>query len=223
MNGQQVMNNSISNISISKAALTVGIAFVTSVVLVTIVDDLLLANFVVPGDAKQLALDISANAKLFDLAVVGYLLVLALDTIIGLALYIVLKPADEIRALLAATLRIVYATLLVADVLALKLQWIDVDGYAQVKLAGYVFFALHLFALGYAVLKSGYIPKTLGTFLIVASFTYLIFFVDIRLPEVLTVSVMFIMALAEIALSVWLIVKRSSLPENSAQITFENS
>jgi len=83
------MKKFITNLTPSKAAMVVGIAFIISVFIVTLVDDFLLANFVVPGDTEALASDIEANRRLFGLAVVGYLLVLVLDSIIGLALYVV--------------------------------------------------------------------------------------------------------------------------------------
>ena len=74
-------------------------------------------------------------------------------------------------------------------------------------------FALHIFVLGYAVFRSGYIPKIIGILLVVASFTYVVFFVDLHLPETLLVVTMLIMAVAELSLSVWLIVKRDQLPQ----------
>ena len=76
------MKKFIPDLSTSKAAMVVGIAFITSVIIVTLVDDFLLANFVVPGDTAALARDIEANGRLLGFAVVGYLLVLALDSII---------------------------------------------------------------------------------------------------------------------------------------------
>jgi hypothetical protein len=208
------MKNFIADLSPSKAAMVVGIAFITSVVIVTLVDDILLANFVVPGDTATLASDIEANGRLFGIAVVGYLLVLALDSIIGLALYVVLKPANKNLALLTAVLRLLYACTLVIGLFALVFQIIDVYGYASIKLFGYIFFALHIFVLGYSVFKSGYIPKSLGILLVVASFTYIVFFVDLNLAETLQVIIMLTMLVAELALSIWLIVKRNSLPEN---------
>ena len=45
------MKNLIADLSTSKAAMVAGIAFITSVIIVTLVYDFLLANFVVPGDA----------------------------------------------------------------------------------------------------------------------------------------------------------------------------
>ena len=190
----------------------VGIAFITSIFIVTMVDDFLLANFVVPGDTEALARDIESSGKLFGFAVAGYLLVLALDSIIGFALYVVLKPYKKILALLTATLRLLYAGILVIGLLALVFQIIDVYGYALIKLIGYIFFAFHIFVLGYSSFMSGYIPKCLGILLVVASFTYIVFFIDFHLPEALQVIIMLTMLVAELSLSLWLMVRRNRLP-----------
>ena len=208
------MKNFITNLSTKKAAMVVGIAFITSIFIVTIVDDFLLANFVVPGDTEALASDIEANGRRFGIAVVGYLLVLVLDAIIGLALYVVLKPANKNLASLTAVLRLLYAFTLIIALLALAFQIIDVYNYASIKLLGYIFFAMHILVLGYAVFKSAYIPKSLGILLVLASFTYIVFFVDFDLPETLGVIIMSTMAVAELSLSIWLMVNRNRLPEN---------
>ncbi len=209
------MKKPIPGLSTNNAALAVGVAFIASVVIVTVVDDLLLANFVVPGDTEALARDIEANGKLFGFAVVGYLLVLMLDSVIGLALFVVLKPANKHLALATALLRLLYAFLLMIGLLVLASKMIDVYDYASIKLVGYLFFAMHIFILGYSVFRSGYIPKSLGLLLMLASFTYAIFFVDFDLPNVWMVVIMLIMAIAELALSLWLIIKRNTLPENN--------
>lgn len=209
------MKKTILSVSTSKAALAVGIAFITSVVFVTIVDDFLLANFVVPGDTKQLASDIAANSQHFGFAVVGYLLVLVLDAIIGLALYVILKPANKNRALLTSVFRLLYTFILMVAVFALAFQIIDAFGYASIKLVGYILFAIHIFILGYAVLRSAYIPKSLGVVLMLASVTYITFFVDLELPEALLTVIMLTMAIAELALSIWLLIKRNKLPLNN--------
>ena len=209
------MKNSIANLSTSKAAMAVGIAFISSIIILTIVDDFLLANFVVPGDTATLARDIESNSKILGFAVFGYLLVLALDSIIGLALYVVLKPSNNKLALLTATLRLLYVGILVSGLFALVIHVVDVYGFATIKLFGYIFFSLHIFVLGYSVFKSGYIPKVLGVLLIIASFTYIVFFVDIQLPEILEVIIMLTMAISELILYVWLMVKRNRLPQNS--------
>ncbi|MFD2561558.1 DUF4386 domain-containing protein [Aquimarina rubra] len=208
------MKNFITNLSISKAAMVVGIAFITSVFIVTLVDDFILANFVVPGDTEALASDIESNKRRFEFAVVGYLLVLVLDAIIGLALYVILKPANKNLASLTAVLRLLYAFTLIIGLFALAFQIIDVYDYASIKLLGYVFFALHIFILGYSIFRSEYIPKSLGILLLVASFTYIVFFIDFHLPETLQVIIMSTMAIAELLLSIWLIAKRNKLPKD---------
>ena len=202
----------LTNISSRKAAMVVGVAFITSVFIVTLVDDFLLANFVVPGDTAALARDIEANKRLFGFAVIGYLLVLVLDSIIGLALYVVLKPANKKLAWVTGALRLLYACSLIIGLFALVFQVIDVYGYESIKLFGYIFFALHILVLGYSVFKSGYIPKSLGILLMFASFTYVVFFVDINLPKTIKASIMAIMALSELVLSIWLVAKRKKLP-----------
>jgi hypothetical protein len=209
------MKNFIANLSTSKAAMVVGIAFITSIIIVTIVDDFLLANFVVPGDTAALARDIESNGTLFGFAVAGYLVVLALDSIIGLALYVVLKPFNKNLALLTAALRLIYAVILVSGLFALVIHIVDVFDYATIKLLGYIFFSLHIFFLGYSVFKSGYIPKFLGVLLIIASFTYIVFFIDLHLSQIVGVIIMLTMAIAEFSLSIWLMMKRSRLPTNS--------
>ena len=193
--------------------MVVGIAFITSIFIVTIVDDFLLANFVVPGDTEALVRDIEAIGRRFGFAVVGYLLVLVLDAIIGLALYVVLKPANKFLAALTAVLRLLYAFTLIIALLALWFQIIDVYNYASIKLLGYLFFALHIFVLGYSVFKSAYIPKSLGILLVMASLTYIVFFIEFNLPEILGVIIMLTMAIAELTLSIWLMLKRNRLPE----------
>lgn len=214
-----IMKSFIADSSPRKAALVVGIAFITSLLLVTLVDDLLLANFVIPGDTAALARDIEADRRLFGFAVVGYLIVLALDSTIGLALYAVLRPASEDLALATSALRLLYAFTLIIGLFALSLQIIDAYGYASLKLVGYVFFAFHILVLGCAVLKSDYMPNSLGALLVLASFTYIVFFVDVQLPESLAIITMLIMASAELLLSIWLIVRRNTLPERPTGAT----
>lgn len=208
------MKNFITNLPITKAAMTVGVAFIISVLFVTLVDDFILANFVVPGDTATLARDIEANGMSLGFAIVGYLIVLVLDSIIGLALFVVLKPSNKNLALLTSALRLLYAFTLIIGLFVLALQIIDVYGYAYLKLIGYVFFALHILILGYSVFKSVYMPKVLGILLMFASLTYIVFFIDFNFPEAILTITMLTMAIAELSLSIWLIAKRNRLPEN---------
>ena len=207
------MAGCITEFPVKKAALVAGVAFIVSVLIVTLIDDFLLTNFVIPGDTAALANDIKANPQAFRFAFIGYILVLLLDTIIGLALYVVLAPANEKLALVSGALRVIYAAIVAAGLIGLVFEVIDVYGYASLKLIGYLFFAGHLMALGFSVLKSGYIPKALGIFLVIASLTYAVFFFELLFTTAVTVLIMLIMAGAELAFSLWLIFQRKNLPE----------
>jgi len=142
-----------------------------------------------------------------------YLIILALDVTIALALYIVLKPANKILASLSGIFRLLYATIAVISVLAIAFQFIDVYSYEIMKLwLGYLFFTCHLFVTGYAVFKSGYIPRVLGILLIIDSFCYIIaFYVSFLVPEALLMILMVIMIIGELSLSLWLLLKGNKI------------
>lgn len=205
------LRNPESETSLRHAALVVGIAFIISAVLVTVVDDLLLANFVIPGDAAVLANDIAASRERFIVAALVYLSVLLLDSIIGIALLILIRPAGRYMALAVGSLRIAYAITLAIAVTGLMFQLVDAQLFSAIKLIGYLFFAAHIFVLGAAIVKASYLPNFVGVFLLVASVAYGVFFFDIALPEALSLSAMLIIALAELSLSIWLIAARNRL------------
>jgi hypothetical protein len=187
-------------------------------ILAIVVDNFILSNFIGPGDVASLASDIEANGMRFSFAVAGYLLILMLDVAIALALYVVLKPASKKLAALTSILRLLYAAILVIAVLALVFLFIDVYSYVTVKLIGYIFFTGHIFFLGYAVLKSGYIPKGFGILLLIAFLCYIVLlYGKSYVPEALLPIFVVPAAIAELALGIWLLVKRATMPELRAQ------
>ena len=143
-----------------------------------------------------------------------YLIILALDAVIALALYIVLKPANKILASLSGIFRLLYAVIAVISVLALVFQFIDVYSYEIMKLwIGYLFFTCHLFVTGYSVFKSGYIPRGLGILLIIDSFCYIMaFYLSFLVPEALLPIFMMFMIIGELSLSLWFLLKNSKIP-----------
>ena len=78
-----------------------------------------------------------------------------------------------------------------------------------------MFFALRILVLGYAILGANYIPNYLGFMLIIASFSYVFFYIDLQLPDAVLILIMLTMAIAELALSIWLIFWGKSLPSGS--------
>ena len=212
------MKNPFFRIPIRQAALGAGLAFIISVVIAVIVYDILLANFVPPGDAAVLDSDINTNPSRLGLAAAGYLFVLFLDCIIAFGLFVVIRPAAARLAAATFYLRILYAVLVGAGVVALTFQLIDAYSYTAIKKFGYVFFVLHLLVLGFAILKTSYLPNLVGIGLLLAASTYSVFFVDIQMPEMLNVVTMLVMAFAELSLFIWLIIYRNRIPAKKTEI-----
>ena len=208
------MTNRIANISQRKAAIVVGTAFIISLFLAIFVGNFILPNFINPGDTAALANDIKANERLFTIAVIVYLIILALDATIALALYIVLIPANRILASLSGNLRLLYVIIMVISVLALAFQFIDVSSYGTWKLIGYLFFTCHILVTGFTVFMSGYIPRIFGVLLIIAFFSYVLaFYVSFLVPEALLLIFMLFMIIGELSLSLWLLLKGAKLPD----------
>ena len=182
---------------------------IISAILAFIVDDFILPNFIRPGDTAALAKDIKANEILFSTAAVVYLIILFCDVSIALGLYVIFTPVNKNLAMFIAVLRLLYVIFAVIGILALILQFIDVYSYETIKLIGYIFFACHLFVTGYSVFKSSYIPRIFGIFLIIASFCYITFYVNF--PGRLLLIIMLCMALGEMSLDIWLLLKSAKI------------
>lgn len=146
------------------------------------------------------------------------------------ALYVLLKPVDKNLALLFVLLNMVgvavesvcvlihYAALLTIrggeylkpltqeQLQALSMFILHINGNIVLVL----FYGLWLFPLGYLVFKSGFLPKILGILLIADGVSLLICFVQLWFfpgYERMTYPLYPVMLVAELGLSLWLIVK----------------
>jgi len=210
------MINRITDMSPLKAARVTGFAFIIMFALALFADGFVLQRLVVPENAATTANNIKANELLFGLGIASYLIILALDAVIALALYVILKPVNKSLSSLAAVLRLLYTAIMGISLFALVLLFSNEYSYG--KLIAYIFFISHIFVLGYLVFKSGYIPRSLGVLLIIASFCYLILlYGDFILPknwyEALSLIAMLPATFAEISLGIWLLFKRAKIPE----------
>jgi hypothetical protein len=99
------------DISRRQAALLAGIALLLMAVLAPIANFGVLSKLIVPGDANTTAQNIAAALGLFRLAIGSLFAVVILDVVVAWALYIFFQPVNRVLSLLAAILRIVYATM----------------------------------------------------------------------------------------------------------------
>ncbi len=219
----------IADISLRQAAIVAGVGLLIMAILAPFAEFFVRQSLIVPGDATKTANNIMADELLFRIAICSYIIVAILDVVVAWALYVFLKPVNKSLSLLAAWFRVVYAAIfaiiLLNFVIALQLlsgaDYLTVfetdQLHAQMMLflnafsygwdIGLVIFGLHLFVLGYLVLKSGYIPKILGILLVIASFGYLIDSFGKLLSPNYNATIAMFTFIGEVLLILWLFFK----------------
>jgi hypothetical protein len=189
------------------------------------------STLIAPGDAAATAANIMAAEGLFRLGIASLAVVFLLEIAIVALLYVLLRPVNKTLSLIAAFFRLAmtviqginlwnhftallllsgadYLTAFAPDQLhALALLFLSAQELVT-HIWG-LFFALHLLFLGLLVYKSGYIPRLLGVFLVIASFCYLIqSFGNFLAPEFEELfAVIGLISIIEVSLPLWLVIK----------------
>jgi len=186
------------------AAKIAGVSGLLAVVIVVFGNYALLGPLVVPGNAAETARNIVAHQTQLRVALICFLTYGVSVVVLLSALYVILRPVDRLLALIGALFRLVFALLWLLSTLNLlgALRLLGNTGYLQVLGAeqlqalarvtlaanfddyyvGLPFFGLAATVCAYLWLRSGYIPKTLAAFGLIASawcvfcaFVFLIF------------------------------------------------
>jgi len=237
------MTNRMADISLRQAARIAGFSYLIFIfILGGLANFVARQNLIVPGDAATTASNIMASESLFRMGIAGTVINLVADAVIAWALYVFLKPVNRSLSLLAGWFRLLFVAFAGIALLALLFVLLLISGadyltvfetgqlQAQVMLLvgahdfafniSYVFFGIHIFLLGYLILKSDYVPRILGVLLIVASLGYQIdsfasflssdyadnealFFVFVAAPAIV----------AELSLTLWLLIKGVKVQE----------
>ena len=230
--------NTIEN-SQRTAAKIAGASGLLAVVIVVFGNYALLGPLVVPGDAVNTARNIVAHQTQVRLALTCFLVYGATVVVLLSALYVVLKPVNSLLAILAALFRFVFALLWLLTTLnllsalrllgsATYLQAFEPDRLqvlARLNIGasfddyyvGLPFFALAATVCSYLWFKSRYIPRALATFGVIASaWCVICAFVFLIFPGFdKTVNAYWFdspMAIFELIVSVWLLVKGIRTP-----------
>jgi len=219
-----------------KTARVAGVLYLIIIIAGIFAEFFVRQSLIVPGDATATASNIMASEGLFRVGIAGDLIMIMCDVALAVIFYVLLRPVSNSLALLAAFFRLAQATILGINLLNLffVLQLLSGAGYLTVFGAdqlpalillflnahsigysiGLVFFGLSLFVLGYLVFKSGYFPRILGVFLLVAASGYLIdSFASFLLPtyeayEATFALVVFLPAfIGELSMCLWLLLK----------------
>lgn len=214
-------------------ARSAGVMYLTVIVAGIFAELFVRGRLIVGGDAAETAANIIGAESLFRLGFAADLVsVVAYVGVTG-SLYVLLRPAGRLLALLGACFGLAGSAIMALNLLnhfaplfylgeAPYLSAFDtkqVQALARVALrlhgVGYnisiVFFALHLLFLGWLILKSSFLPRILGLLLVIASVAYLInSFTTFLAPALAAQLPSFIMLpglIGEGGLSLWLIVK----------------
>lgn len=224
-----------SKISLSSAALIAGIGLLVMAIAAPFAELYVLPKLIVPYMTQQTADNIQAHETLFTAAIYAYFITFICDLIVAWALYILLKPVNEHLSLLTALFRWVYTLIAIMALMNLitALQLIttpkyltifDKDQlYAQAMISirafknhwyfGISLFAIHLFLLGYMVIKSTYIPKIQGVLLIITGTGYLLNSIKPYFFPSISVDFALYTFFGELIFMLWLLIKGPRLKE----------
>ena len=230
------MAHRIADISLRQAALVAGVGYLLVFILGFFANDFAISNILMEGDATTAANNIQASESLFRRITGIWLFLMTVDAVIAWALYIFFKPVSKNLSLLTAWFRLVFVAIFAVrfenlisitqlyngtnymsafDPSQLQAQAIlYLNAYNFGMHVSFIFFGLHIFGLGYLILKSNFMPSFLGIVLIIASIGYqinsfgnilsssyanneVLFFVFVAIPAVI----------AEFSLTLWLLIK----------------
>jgi len=232
--------------SMRNAAIIAGIGYLLVFIISILGNVFALDKIIVTGEAVKTVNNIIANKSLFRFGTTCWLVVVVLDVIVAWALYMLFKPVNSNLSLLAAWLRLIFAAIFaysfvdyfkilelfsgsdylsVFDLGQLQAQSILLlKGHDFAMHLSFLFFGLHIFFIGYLILKSEYVPRWLGFLLMAASCGYMIDsfgnFLSVDYQNNHVAFLVFVAGpafISEFSLTIWLLIKGRKLPHLLAQ------
>ena len=175
----------LTGISLRTAALIAGVGLLLMAILSPIAYLNTFQSLVKFDDAALTAQNISNSMGAFRTSILLLFIVAILDIVVAWGLYIALVPANKNLSALAAWLRVIYGVIFAFAIskLYVALQVLTADGtqamsflkaFQSIWDMALILFGFHLLVLGYLAFNSGYIPKWLGVFLVLAAVGYIV-------------------------------------------------
>jgi len=198
------------------ASLTAGVALLVMTLLAVFANFVVLEGLVTPGDAEQTARDIDGSAGLFRWGIAAFIVVVALDVVVAVALFAVFAPVNRSVSRLAAAFRIGYAVVFAVAISRLvgvlgvsgdaDSTLAGTDAFSTIWQAGLVLFGIHLLLIGYLVLRSGFVSKIIGIAVTIAGFGYLADAAGTLLIPGYSISIAAVAGMGEVVLMIWLLI-----------------
>jgi hypothetical protein len=196
------------------------------------------STLIISGDVAKTASNIMANEQLYRIGIANNLITFAIDVVLIWTLYVLLKPVNRNLALLAVFFRLVETTIacvaIIISYVAMQfvsdadhskafdtnqIQALSIlhDTYALSFVVVAIFLGSGSTIFNYLLFKSRYIPKALAAWGIFASLLLLMSqFAIIIFPAVEKIIIPACygpIAIDEIALGFWLLIKGANIPE----------
>lgn len=231
------MKTKVNELSLNVYARIAGVLYLIITVAAIFAHFVIPEQFIVPGDAAATAANITAAESLFRVGMIGSeLVVLLSEVVLSVVLYYLFKPVNQTLSLLAAVSRLAMTVIHGLNLLnyAFVLQLLTggeylavfspeqvnalvtlfLDAHSVGFTIGIAFLVPHVLILGYLIFKSGYFPKVLGILFIAAGVGYLFDTIGLLLIPSYTTTpglIAMVIAIAEIAFPIWLLVKGVNL------------
>lgn len=217
-------------------ARTAGLLYMVITVAAIIAHIYMPETLIVPGDAATTATNIMASEGLFRAGIGSELVVLLSEIVLSVILYALFRPVSKTLSLVAMVSRLAMTTIHGVNLLnyffvllllggqgylavfeteqlhALVALFLDAHHYGFT--IGIAFLTIHVFALGYLIFKSGYLPRVLGVLFLLAGVGYFVDSFALLLsptydttPAILALPI----TIAEIAFPLWLLIKGVNL------------
>ncbi len=197
------------------------------------------------GDAATTATNLLANTTLFNLGILGDVVVLLVEVVLTVMLYVMFKPVSHTLSLIAAWSRLamvlVMAINLLLNIMPVVLlsgaEYLSAFETTQLQPAAlaffdahalgiYVwqlFFSMHLIALGTMIIKSDLLPRILGWMIIVGAFGYFIqaithlMHIENAAITMIYIGLLVVVTIGELAVAFWLLIKGINLPSTKVK------
>jgi hypothetical protein len=191
---------------------------------------LTLESMLVAGDASATAENIAGSRAQFDLSLLAWVVIVAVDVAISVTLYLILAPVSRAQSLVMAAFRLVYSAALAALLALLFVAGtfftsgadrdaealFALEAFSAGFLAALVFFGIHLVLLGVLFHRSRYIPRVLSVLLIAAGVGYVVdSLASLMISDyggIVAAVLLTPAVLGEVGLTLWLLIKGVAVP-----------
>ena len=206
----------LTGVEPERASRIVGFSWILMFVLAIPTVLLVLEKLVIKGDTARSIQNIKENQLLLYIRIASYFIILTLDAIIAVGLYNILKFTNRRIAMIMSILRVLFV--ITTAISLIGLAFLRIDFYSIGVLIGYVFLIPHLFLVGYLAIRSWYVPKGIGIFMILTALSYIItifgvYLLTTSLYDQLYPIAMVPASLGEITMGIYLIIRAKLIAE----------